>query len=127
MQRLMKSSLVHIAFGFLMMGGWALFANRSHGLDQAWLPALIQGAISGGLTGVLKKVLEALDGRLKGAAAYAVPPAVTAGSILVLLTTVHSLIGTPELIATIAVPWSVSTLYAVIYNVGLVTARRKVS
>ena len=31
-QRLMKSSLVHMAFGFLLMGGWALFANRAHGL-----------------------------------------------------------------------------------------------
>lgn len=124
MQRLLKSSLVHIAFGFLAMGGWALFANRDHGLAGAWLPALVQGMLSGALTGVLKKTLEALDGRLAGALAYAVPPAVTAGSILALLTLVHTAIGTPEVIATIAVPWSVSTLYAIVYNAGLVRARR---
>ena len=34
------------------------------------------------LTGGLKKALEALDGRIPGLLAYAVPPAVTAGSKL---------------------------------------------
>jgi mannose/fructose/N-acetylgalactosamine-specific phosphotransferase system component IIC len=124
MERLLKSSPVHIAFGFLAMGGWALFANRDHGLAEAWLPALVQGTLSGALTGVLKKTLEALDGRLAGAAAYAVPPAITAGSILTLLVLVHTLIRTPEVVATIAVPWTVSTLYAIVYNAGLVRARR---
>ena len=124
MQRVLKSSLVHVAFGFLLMGGWALFANRAHGLAGACLPALVQGTVSGGLTGALKKTLEALDGRLSGALAFIIPPAVTAGSILVLLVLVHSLIGTPELVATIAFPWSLSTLYAIVYNAGLVRARR---
>jgi len=125
MQRVLKSSLVHVAFGFLLMGGWALFANRAHGWQGAWLPALAQGTVSGALTGGLKKTLEALDGRLAGGLAYIVPPAVTAGSILVLLVLVHRLIGTPELVATIAFPWSVSTLYAIVYNAGLVRARRR--
>jgi len=124
MERLLKSSPVHIAFGFLAMGGWALFANRDHGLAGAWLPALVQGTLSGALTGVLKKTLEALDGRLQGAMAWAVPPAITAGSILALLSLVHTAIGTPEVVATIAAPWSVSTLYAILYNAGLVRARR---
>jgi len=77
MRRLLRSSLVHVAFGFLLMGGWALFANRAHGLAGAWLPALVQGTISGALTGALKKTLEALDGRLSGVLAYVVPPAIT--------------------------------------------------
>lgn len=124
MQRILKSSLVHVVFGFLLMGGWALFANRAHGLAAAWLPALVQGTISGALTGGLKATLERLDGRLGGLWAYVLPPAATAGSILVLLTVVHTLIGTPEVAATIAFPWSVSTLYAIIYNAGLVRARR---
>ena len=124
MQRLMNSSLVHVAFGFLLMGGWALFANRGHGLVAAWPPALAQGILSGALTGALKKTLEALDGKIAGPLAFVVPPAVTAGSILALLVLVHRLIGTPELVATIAFPWSLSTLYAIVYNAGLVRARR---
>lgn len=125
MERVLKSSAVHVAFGFLAMGGWALFANRAHGLKDAWLPALVQGTISGAITGVLKKVLERLDGKLGGWLAYVLPPLLTASSILVLLILAHSLIGTPEIAATIAVPWSVSTLYAILYNAGLVRARRK--
>ncbi|NBB14245.1 hypothetical protein GVN21_02615 [Caulobacter sp. SLTY] len=123
-QRLMRSSLVHMAFGFLAMGGWALFANRAHGWEQAWAPALAQGTVSALLTGVIKRALEAMDGRVPGLGAFVVPPLVTASGVLATLFTVHSLIGTPELAATIAFPWSLSTLYAFIYNAALVRARR---
>lgn len=121
---LAKSSLVHVAVGFLLMGGWALLANSGHGLAKAWLPALAQGIISGLLTGALKKTLEGLDGKIPGALAYGVPPALTAVTILALLVTVHKLIGTPELVRTIAFPWTVSTLYAIVYNARLVKERR---
>ena len=123
-QRLMKSSLVHMAFGFLLMGGWALFANRAHGLEAAWLPALAQGVVSALLTGVIKRALEWMDGRVAGPPAFVLPPVVTASAVLASLFTIHSLIGTPELVATIAFPWSLSTLYAFIYNAALVRARR---
>jgi hypothetical protein len=121
---LAKSSLVHVAVGFLLMGGWALFANSGHGLAKAWLPALVQGTISGLLTGALKKTLEALDGKVPGALAYVAPPALTAGTILALLFAVHTLIGTPEVVRTIAFPWTLSTLYAIVYNARLVKERR---
>jgi hypothetical protein len=125
MGRLLGSSVLHIAVGFLLMGGWALFANRAHGLAAAWPPALVQGTISAVLTGLLKKTLEKLDGKIPGALAFVAPPALTAGAILLLLATVHTLIGTPELVATIAAPWSISTLYAIVYNARLVADRRK--
>ena len=119
-----RSSAAHMAFGFLLMGGWALFANRAHGLEASWLPALAQGAVSALLTGVIKKAIEWMDGRIGGPLAYIVPPLVTASSILATLFAMHSAIGTPEIAATIAFPWSISTLYAIIYNAGLVRARR---
>ena len=123
---LFRSSAAHMAFGFLLMGGWALFANRAHGLEGSWLPALAQGVVSALLTGVIKKVIEWMDGRIGGPLAYVVPPLVTASSILATLFAMHSAIGTPEIAATIAFPWSISTLYAVIYNAGLIRARRAV-
>ena len=119
-----RSSAAHMAFGFLLMGGWALFANRAHGLDEAWLPALAQGTVSALLTAVIKKVIEWLDGRIAGPLAYVAPPLITASSILATLFAMHSLIGTPEIAATIAFPWSISTLYAIVYNAGIVRARR---
>ena len=100
------------------MGGWTLFANRAHG-SAAIAPALTQGTISGLITLVLKRVLEVLAARLAGPAAYVLPPLATASVILALLIGVHRLIGTPEIVATIAVPWSVSTGYAILYTVAL--------
>lgn len=126
MQRLAKSAVVHVTFAFLAMGGWALFANRAHG-DAAWTPALVQGAISGFITLALKKVLEAMAGRFSGPLAYLVPPVITASVILGALIAIHSAIGTPEVASTIAVPWSVSTLYAFVYTAALVREKTRES
>jgi hypothetical protein len=120
---LAKSTPVHVGFAFIAMGGWTLWANAGHGLAAAWLPALVQGAISGAITLVLKRALEAMATRLSGPAAYALPPIVTATAILTVLIGVHKLIGTPEIARTIAVPWGVSTLYAVIYTSVLARGR----
>ena len=113
---------MHVAVAFLAMGGWTLFANRMHGA-AAYAPALVQGAMSGAITAVLKRVLEAMSRRLTGPAAYLGPPLVTISVILAVLSAIHGLIGTPEIVATIAVPWSVSTLYAIVYAAVLARGR----
>jgi hypothetical protein len=120
LQRLAGSTVAHVAVAALAMGGWALFANRAHGLAAATPPALAQGAMSGLITLGLKRALEAMAGRFPGALAYLVPPSLTAAAILLVLVAVHRLIGTPEIARTIAVPWSVSTLYAFTYTAALV-------
>lgn len=123
--KLARASWVHVAFAFLAMGGWAVFANRSHGLDHALLPGLIQGAISGAITFFLKRFLEATSARLSGPAAYLAPPAISTLTILALLFTVHTLAGTPEVWATIAVPFAVSTTYAFVYTALVVRGRAR--
>jgi hypothetical protein len=114
-----SNTAVHVAFGFLMMGGWAMFANRHHPLGDAALAGLVQGTISGALTLVLKKFLEWINARFTGLPALIAPPLVTATSIFLILFSAHTLAGTPEVAATIAVPFTVSTTYAIIYNLGL--------
>jgi mannose/fructose/N-acetylgalactosamine-specific phosphotransferase system component IIC len=52
-------------------------------------------------------------------AALIVPPFVTATAIATILVTAHTLAGTPEVLATIAVPFTVSTTYAILYNLRL--------
>lgn len=123
--RLARASWVHVAFAFLAMGGWAVFANRGHGLDHALPPGLIQGAISGAITFFLKRFLEAMSGRLSGPAAFLLPPAISTATILALLYAVHTLAGTPEVWATIAVPFAVSTTYAFIYTALIVRGRAR--
>lgn len=114
-----QSTLAHVALGFLAMGGWALFANRAHPLEAMLLAGLVQGTISGLLTLGLKKFLEWQNARLKGAAALIVPPAITASTIFAILVSAHTLAATPALWATIAVPFTVSTSYAILYNLRL--------
>lgn len=120
LQSLGRSTLAHVSFAAVAMGGWALFANRSHGMAGAVRPAIAQGVMSGLITLALKQTLEALAGRFNGGLAYVVPPAITATTVLAVLVGVHALIGTPEIAATIAVPWTVSTLYAFGYTATLV-------
>lgn len=125
-----SNTAVHVAFGFFFMGAWAMFANRAHPLDQALVAGLVQGTISGLLTLVLKKALERMnamflrapqsdEGTGRHIAALIVPPIITATSILAILTAAHTLAGTPEVAATIAVPFTVSTTYAILYNLRL--------
>lgn len=123
LKRLAGSTAVHVGFAVLVMGGWAAFANRGHGWAAAWPPALAQGLMSGVITLVLKRALEAMAGRLSGPAAYVIPPAVSATVILAALAGAHRAIGTPEVLRTLAVPWSVSSLYAILYAAAL--ARQK--
>ena len=125
LKRLAGSTAAHVSFAALAMGGWALFANSGHGLAAALAPAAAQGVMSGAITFGLKRALEAMTRRFRGAAAYLLPPAVTAAAILAVLTAIHSLIGTPEIVRTIAVPWSVSTLYAIVYSAALARGRRR--
>jgi hypothetical protein len=125
-----SNTAVHVAFGFISMGAWAAFANRLHPVPDMLQAALVQGTISGLLTLVLKKALERMnamffrapqsdEGIGRGLAALIVPPIITASSILAILTTAHTLAGTPEILATIAVPFTVSTTYAILYNLRL--------
>jgi hypothetical protein len=121
------STAFHVAFGFVLMGGWAVFANRDHPLPNALLAGLVQGAISGSLTLVLKKGLERMSAMFFNApqsderqgraiAALIAPPLITATAILAILVTAHTLAGTPEVAATISFPFAVSTTYAIVYN-----------
>lgn len=130
-----KSTVVHIAFAFILLGGWATFANRVHPLDQALRAGLVQGAISGTLTLFLKKGLERMsamfmkarqadEGIGRNFAALLVPPVITATTLTTILFTIHTLAGTPEVLPTIAVPLLVSTSYAIIYNTNLWKAAR---
>jgi len=125
-----SNTAVHVAFGFISMGAWAAFANRLHSAPEMVQAALVQGTISGLLTLVLKKALERMnamffrapqsdEGLGRGLAALIVPPIVTATCILTILTTAHTLAGTPEVLATTAVPFTVSTTYAILYNLRL--------
>ena len=124
--RLMRSSIVHVGFAFLAMGSWAAFANRGHPMPAPLLAGLIQGTLSAGITLLLKRGIEALARRFSGLTALLAPPAIGLTSAS-LLTAIHAIGGTPEIARTIAVPLTVATSYAALYNLSLWRSRKAMS
>ena len=123
--RLAGSSALHVLLAFLAMGGWAVFANRAHVMPAPLLAGVVQGGLSACITLFLKRLIELLAARLDGTLALVVPPVAACLVSLTLLTTIHALSGTPEIAATIALPLTVATGYAAIYNFSLWKARRR--
>ena len=123
-QALAHSHFAHLAGAFVVMGSWAFFANRGHALGEAVTAALLQGTLSACVTLSLKTFLEKIAPRFSGRAALAMPPLAAFLVVGAVLTLVHSLNHTPELLATIALPLAAATGYAAVYNVALWKKRR---
>jgi hypothetical protein len=117
--RLSQSSAVHMLGAFLLMGGWAAFANSGHAMPAPLVAGLVQGGLSAAITLFLKRAIEALARRLDGLAALVVPPALAFVASASLLSAIHRLAGTPEILATIALPLAVATSYAALYALSL--------
>lgn len=122
--RLMRSSIVHVAFAFIAMGSWAVFANRTHPMPAPLLAGLIQGMLSAVITLVLKRGIEALARRFSGLTALLAPPLIAGLVSASVLTIIHTIGGTPEIGRTIAVPLTVATSYAALYNFSLWRSRK---
>jgi hypothetical protein len=118
-QATVTSSVLHMAVAFVAMGGWAAFANAAHPMPQPLVAGVVQGTLSALITLLLKRMIEALSVRLAGKAGVWLPPLGAVAFSLSLLGTIHWLAGTPEIVRTIAVPLSVTALYASSYNLAL--------
>lgn len=119
MTRAVDRSSLHMAAGFLAMGGWAVWANRGHAAPAPIVAGLVQGTMTALITLGLKRMLEALVARLSGPASLILPPLAACAASALILSTVHTLAGTPEVLRTLAVPTSVATLYAALYTYRL--------
>ena len=111
-----RSSLVHAAFAFAAMGSWAMFANREHGVAAMLVGGAVQGALSACITLCLKHIIENLVLMFAGWLSRIMPVIICFLLSLFLLSAIHILMGTPEVLTTIAIPLSVSTLYAAAYS-----------
>lgn len=122
-QKALDSTFVHLAFAFLAMGSWAYFANRLHPPEDALKAAVLQGALSATITLFMKKSLEALSRyffkRERSVAALFAPPLIVCSGSLALLVGSHMAAATPELFATVIIPFSVAFSYACLYTYRL--------
>lgn len=122
--RLAKSSAMHALGAFIFMGSWAFFANSAHAMPEPFVAGLIQGGLSTCITLLLKKGTEYLVARLSGVYALIFPPLAASATSFCLLTSIHSLAGTPEVLWTIVLPFSVASLYAASYTYSLWILKR---
>ena len=83
------------------------------------LAGIVQGLLTAVITLFLKRVIEAIFHRSEGWLRFALPPLAAFAISVTLLSAIHSLAGTPAIIATIVVPITVSTLYALTYTITL--------
>ncbi|MGH8054671.1 MAG: hypothetical protein ACREP4_12215 [Stenotrophomonas sp.] len=114
-----RSGALHMGVAFVAMGGWATFANRAHPMPDPLIAGVVQGTLSALITLFLKRMIETLSARLPGSAGWWLPPLVAVVSSLTLLTGIHWLAGTPEIVRTIVVPLSVTAIYATAYTIAL--------
>jgi hypothetical protein len=118
LRTLARNAIVHMAFAFLLMGSWAVFANRTHALTMALQAGVVQGALSSAITFSLKKAIDFLSARMSGLASLLAPPVIACSVSLCVLVAAHVIAGTPEVAATIAVPFSVAFSYALLYSLA---------
>ncbi|TCR79631.1 hypothetical protein [Rhizobium sp. BK376] len=124
LKSLAGSSVVHVLVAFFAMGSWAVFANRNYPMPKPLVAGVVQGMLSACLTLCLKKAVEALASCLPERARLWAPPLIACLASTALLSTIHLLSGTPEILRTIAVPLMVSSSYAAIYNYSIVRGGR---
>lgn len=116
---LARSNAVHMAIAFVAMGSWAVFANHGHPMPRPLVAGIAQGCVSAVITLFLKRMIEAIARRLDGLPALVLPPVAACLCSLALLVTIHRLAGTPEIPRTIAMPLTVTTIYAATYAFAL--------
>ncbi|WP_428512774.1 hypothetical protein [Roseovarius sp.] len=116
---LLRSNLAHMAGGFVLMGGWAVFANAAHPMPAPLVSGIVQGVLSATITLALKAMIEHLLPRISGLPGLILPPLACAAISVTLLSLVHRAVGTPEIAATLALPVTVATSYAALYNYRL--------
>lgn len=105
---------------FMLWAIWAAYANAGHGMATAIRTGLVQGTASFAITVYLTLSVTWLFNRCRIHILRPVLPVLgtvaVSGSFLVLL---HRLVGTPEVLATVAPPITVAALYCAYVNASL--------
>lgn len=123
-KRIAGSGYTHVAFAFFVMGGWAVFANLGHPMPKPLIAGVVQGVLSASFTLIMKRGIEYLTTTLSGFSALLIPPVLAASISAVCLSVIHWVAGTPEILATIALPLTVATTYAATYTYTQWKAKR---
>ena len=111
---------------FFLYGGWAVFANSQHGLRRGLLSGFAQGLMSLLSTALLTTGIERLFLWLEpGRGRFWMAGLGPCWAVCSLMSLVHWLLGTPEVLKTIMPSVVVGTLFAISYTLGLTRLERQ--
>ena len=112
--------LVMGAGAFVLYGGWAFHANYDYGVDVRLRAGFVQGSATFVSTLVLTTAMEVVFRRCEPGRARFWITALGPQLAMTLVTIgVHTLAGTPEILATIAPPFVIGGIYAAVYTYKL--------
>ena len=111
---------------FALYGGWAFFANHEHGIGVALSSAFAQGGMSLAATGVSAVLLERLF-RIGGSLPFRAAFAAVGTQVIVVSTmsAIHTLLGTPEILKTLAPVAIIGFFYFTSYALWLARTERQ--
>ena len=116
---LLRSALAGGA-GFVVYGGWAVYANIEHGTTIGIRSGLVQGTYSLVLTFIMTLVTEWLFAMLAGLRlGRSIVIVVVCLMLFVTAYGIHVVVGTPEILMTIVPGFIVGSVYTTIYVWGL--------
>jgi len=120
-----KRSLLAACAGLVGYGSWALFINYSAGIEMALRAAALQGGYSFVLTLGMTLAIERLFQGLPQKHAVWLTIALSGIATWCVAFGIHTLNGTPNIIATILPGFIVGIIYASVYVVGLKASQGK--
>jgi hypothetical protein len=120
-----RRSLLLASGAFLLYGGWAFMVNRSHGTGAGSRALVVQGSLSFLSTLTITMLMEWAYGRT-GPPWIRVGRAFLGGCLPMYTLTigVHVLVGTPEVVATVAPVLALGTAYCAVYSLSLTRLRQ---
>lgn len=111
----------------LWYGAWAYYANRTHGWKEATQASLTQAVVSLTITFLVTMTIELVSQCYQS---NVLAIALSAGSAIVLVgaytVTFHTLLGTPEVLATIAPVFLMGSIYCISYAIGVRSLRQRI-
>ena len=120
-----RRSVLLACGAFVLYGGWAFIANRSHGTGDGLRALVAQGSISFVSTLTITMIMEWAFGNSGPPWGRAARAFLSGCAVMYALTIgVHLLVGTPEIVATVVPVLTLGTIYCAVYSVSLTRLRR---
>ncbi len=115
-----RYNLYSAFIAFVLWGGWAYYINVTNGFFTGLTSGLVQGTFSFVMTLVIVFIVSKIYNQLNHRALQLLlPPIMTVIGTSIPLVAIHSLMGTPYILKTIAPALSVSFIFCVMTTLNL--------